>query len=140
EQIQSDGSIPESNSDRARKNWDMVRRNLMDKQHLLESTVQKYRSELASATSTIAGKDILIARLQSAAIQHEEELANKDKRIKQLETKLALTVSEARNLADQLTNHSYRDMLGSTNYSRGEHSGDYNGVFVARRPSQELIP
>ena len=44
----------------------MVRRNLQDKQQLLETTVQKYRSELAAATSTIAGKDILIGRLQKA--------------------------------------------------------------------------
>uniref|UniRef100_A0A2C9JT46 Uncharacterized protein n=1 Tax=Biomphalaria glabrata TaxID=6526 RepID=A0A2C9JT46_BIOGL len=47
---------------------DMVRRNLLDRQHLLETTVQKYRGELAAATSTLAGKDILIARLQNTVI------------------------------------------------------------------------
>nr|KAI8739706.1 pre-mRNA-splicing factor CWC22-like protein [Biomphalaria glabrata] len=126
DQIHQDGTIPESNSERARRNWDMVRRNLLDRQHLLESTVQKYRGELAAATSTLAGKDILIARLQNTVVDNEEELANKDKRIKQLEAKLGLALSEARNLSEQLSNYSHREMLGSSIYGR--------------RSSQELTP
>ncbi|GFO20571.1 myosin-11-like isoform x2 [Plakobranchus ocellatus] len=133
EHIHSDGSIPESSSERARRNWDMVRRNLMDKQQLLETTVQKYRSELAAATSTIAGKDILITRLQSVAMENEEELNRREKRIQQLEAKLALTLSEARQLTERVhssngSNHinlnnsnggtGFREALASSNPSR----------------------
>uniref|UniRef100_A0A2C9LQ61 Uncharacterized protein n=1 Tax=Biomphalaria glabrata TaxID=6526 RepID=A0A2C9LQ61_BIOGL len=59
-------------------------------------------------------------------VDNEEELANKDKRIKQLEAKLGLALSEARNLSEQLSNYSHREMLGSSIYGR--------------RSSQELTP
>ncbi|XP_005093132.1 uncharacterized protein LOC101857233 [Aplysia californica] len=116
----------------------MVRLNLMDKQHLLETTVQKYRSELAAATSTIAGKDILIGRLQRAAMEHEEELVNRDKRIRQLESKLALALNETRNLSEQLTSNSTRDLHHPSRSDTS--SSEYQSSFVPRRSSQELAP
>ncbi|XP_046578668.1 spindle pole body component 110-like isoform X1 [Haliotis rubra] len=105
----------ENNSEKARKNcsalsprlrgeedWDIVRRNLMDKQHLLEATVQKYRSELASASSNIAGKDIMIAKLQQQLTETEGMVIVSERKIKQLETKLAFSVTEGRILEEQL--------------------------------------
>ncbi|XP_048259830.1 cytoskeletal protein Sojo-like isoform X2 [Haliotis rufescens] len=104
----------EHHSERARKNcalsprlrgeedWDIVRRNLMDKQHLLEATVQKYRSELASASSNIAGKEILIGKLQQQLTETEGMVIVSEKKIKQLETKLAFSVTEGRILEEQL--------------------------------------
>ncbi|GFS13632.1 hypothetical protein ElyMa_004888600 [Elysia marginata] len=99
----------------------MVRRNLMDKQQLLETTVQKYRSELAAATSTIAGKDILISRLQSAAMENEEELNRRERRIQQLESKLTLTLSETRQLVERANsnNSSGSNHVSLTNSNSG---------------------
>ncbi|XP_059172472.1 uncharacterized protein LOC131953337 isoform X2 [Physella acuta] len=138
EQIQTDGTIPVSKSQKAKSNWDLIRRNLLDRQYLLETTVQKYRSELAAATSTIAGKDILISRLQIQITKVEEELVNKDKRIQLLESKLTLALTEARNLTEHFNYPSRRDPGPSTSYLRPE--GSYSSHFIQRRASQELNP
>jgi len=98
----------------------MVRRNLTDKAALLEITVTKYRSELAAATSNIAGKDILIGRLQRTVMENEEELSNRDKRIRQLEAKLSIAIQETHAL-----NCSQLDMQAARSDTPSSTSRDY---------------
>ena len=43
---------------------DFVRRNLTDKQAMLEASVQRYKTQIASANASLAAKDSLIAHLQ----------------------------------------------------------------------------
>ena len=43
---------------------DFVRRHMTDKQALLEATIQRHRTTIASANASLAAKDSLIAHLQ----------------------------------------------------------------------------
>ena len=43
---------------------DFVRRHLTDKQAMLEATIQRHRTTIASANASLAAKDSLIAHLQ----------------------------------------------------------------------------
>ncbi|XP_025104671.1 centrosomal protein of 290 kDa-like isoform X2 [Pomacea canaliculata] len=92
--LQTSGVIPETTADRARKNWEVIRRNLLDRQHLLEATVNKYRSELAAATSALAGKDIIIAQLHKQLTDLREHLEGQDSKFEQMESQLLLGCAE----------------------------------------------
>ncbi|RUS71163.1 hypothetical protein EGW08_021074, partial [Elysia chlorotica] len=109
----------------------MVRRNLLDKQQLLETTVQKYRSELAAATSTIAGKDILISRLQAASMENEEELNRRERRIQQLEAKLTLSLSETHQLVERANSNSSNSNNNNNNSPSYLNSGYRDSVALA---------
>ncbi|XP_050406315.1 lamin-like protein isoform X2 [Patella vulgata] len=98
DQMEKDGIDTTTASERAKQNWEMLRRNMMDKQNVLESTVQKYRSELASAASRMVGKDILIQKLQEQLKDQEDVLKVKDKKLKNLELKLELALTEIHNM------------------------------------------
>ncbi|XP_053394339.1 uncharacterized protein LOC128555594 isoform X2 [Mercenaria mercenaria] len=67
EQTASDTSelinSPET-SCKARRNWQLARRHLIDKVTLLETTIQRYRTQVASSSATITAKDMVISRLQ----------------------------------------------------------------------------
>ncbi|XP_041353445.1 plectin-like [Gigantopelta aegis] len=102
EQISQDQTTGATTSEKAQKNWEIVRRNLIDKQHLLELTVQRYRSELASASSNIAGKEIIIAKMTHQLGEKEDLIEAKDRKIKQLESKLAIALNETRLMEDHL--------------------------------------
>ncbi|PVD26095.1 hypothetical protein C0Q70_13763 [Pomacea canaliculata] len=91
---ETSGVIPETTADRARKNWEVIRRNLLDRQHLLEATVNKYRSELAAATSALAGKDIIIAQLHKQLTDLREHLEGQDSKFEQMESQLLLGCAE----------------------------------------------
>lgn len=80
----------------ARKHWEIAKRGILEKQSVLESTVQKYRAELASASSNITGKDILISKLDDQVKSLHQQLEEKDKKIRNLESRLVLSIEESR--------------------------------------------
>eukprot|EP00105_Crassostrea_gigas_P011864 XP_011427693.1 PREDICTED: MAR-binding filament-like protein 1 isoform X2 [Crassostrea gigas] len=80
----------------ARKHWEIAKRGILEKQTVLESTVQKYRAELASASSNITGKDILISKLDDQVKSLHQQLDEKDKKIRNLESRLVLSIEESR--------------------------------------------
>lgn len=80
----------------ARKHWEIAKRGILETQSVLESTVQKYRAELASASSNITGKDILISKLDDQVKSLHQQLEEKDKKIRNLESRLVLSIEESR--------------------------------------------
>ncbi|KAH3859377.1 hypothetical protein DPMN_102097 [Dreissena polymorpha] len=81
-------------SSNARHNWQVARRHLVDKVKLLEATVQRYRTQVASSTATITAKEMAIDRLVKENSSLREELDEKTKRIKKLESRLSLTIED----------------------------------------------
>lgn len=79
----------------AGKHWEIAKRGILEKQSVLESTVQKYRAELASASSNITGKDILISKLDDQVKSLHQQLEEKDKKIRSLESRLVLSIEES---------------------------------------------
>ncbi|XP_022332536.2 uncharacterized protein LOC111130113 isoform X2 [Crassostrea virginica] len=79
----------------ARKHWEIAKRGILETQSVLESTVQKYRAELASASSNITGKDILINKLDQQVKSLHEQLEQKDRKIRNLESRLVFAIEES---------------------------------------------
>ncbi|KAK3092837.1 hypothetical protein FSP39_007773 [Pinctada imbricata] len=82
----------ETSSERAKRNWEVLRKSLQDKETVLESTVKKYRMELATSTSNITAKNIMIEKLDEQVKRLYTEVDEKDRKIKQLEGRLVLTI------------------------------------------------
>ncbi|XP_033734714.1 probable serine/threonine-protein kinase kinX isoform X2 [Pecten maximus] len=98
DQLESRGINTDSASERAKHNWDIVRKNLFEKQTFLENTVQKYRTDLATAQSNITSKDILLNKLQQEIADLKDEMDKKNIKMHQLESQLTFTLEEARSL------------------------------------------
>ncbi|XP_052767791.1 S phase cyclin A-associated protein in the endoplasmic reticulum-like isoform X2 [Mya arenaria] len=81
-------------SSKARRHWQLARRHLVDKVSLLEATVQRYRTQVASASANITAKDMVIDKLKKQNLAFSEEMEEKTKRIKQLEMRLSLTLED----------------------------------------------
>ncbi|XP_061168886.1 tropomyosin-like [Saccostrea echinata] len=75
---------------------EIAKRGILEKQTVLESTVQKYRAELAAASSNSTAKDILINKLDEQVKSLHEQLEQRDKKIKNLESRLVLAIEESR--------------------------------------------
>ncbi|KAL8619646.1 hypothetical protein ACOMHN_019701 [Nucella lapillus] len=91
ENLKSDS---DTNVERARKNWDLVRRHLTDKQAMLEAAVQRYRTQIASSNAALGAKDTLVAHLQKQLRETHETLKAKEKKVNHLENKLVLATEE----------------------------------------------
>ncbi|XP_078314229.1 uncharacterized protein LOC111130113 isoform X3 [Crassostrea virginica] len=74
---------------------EIAKRGILETQSVLESTVQKYRAELASASSNITGKDILINKLDQQVKSLHEQLEQKDRKIRNLESRLVFAIEES---------------------------------------------
>ncbi|XP_069116410.1 interaptin-like isoform X2 [Argopecten irradians] len=98
DQLENRGINTDSASERAKHNWDIVRKNLFEKQTFLENTVQKYRTDLATAQSNITSKDILLTKQQQEIADLRDEIEKKNVKMHQLETQLTFTLEEARSL------------------------------------------
>ncbi|OWF43846.1 probable serine/threonine-protein kinase kinX [Mizuhopecten yessoensis] len=96
DELENKGIDTEVASERARHNWDIVRKNLFEKQTFLENTVQKYRTDLATAQSNITSKDILLVKQQQEIADLKDEVDKKTVKMHQLETQLTFTLEEAR--------------------------------------------
>ncbi|XP_048734082.2 tropomyosin alpha-1 chain-like isoform X2 [Ostrea edulis] len=132
----------------ARKHWEVAKRGILEKQSVLESTVQKYRAELASASSNITGKDILISKLDEQVKSLNEQLEQKDKKIKNLESRLVLVIDECRKTASKNDNSGLSDSVHSTPSRRPDsrqsesinsdlslsRSASYRGTNSSRHP------
>ncbi|XP_053390495.1 uncharacterized protein LOC128553353 [Mercenaria mercenaria] len=79
---------------KARRNWQLARRHLIDKVTLLETTIQRYRTQVASSSATITAKDIVISRLQKETTELRDKLELKDKKIEKLESQLAISAED----------------------------------------------
>ncbi|XP_062614326.1 golgin subfamily A member 6-like protein 22 isoform X1 [Saccostrea cucullata] len=73
---------------------EIAKRGILEKQTVLESTVQKYRAELAAASSNSTAKEILINKLDEQVKSLHEQLEQKDKKIKNLESRLVLAIED----------------------------------------------
>ncbi|XP_060066046.1 E3 ubiquitin-protein ligase BRE1A-like [Ylistrum balloti] len=104
DQLETRGINTDAASDRAKHNckccakMDIVRKNLFEKQTFLENTVQKYRTDLATAQSNITSKDILLVKQQQEIADLKDEINKKTIKMHQLETQLTFTLEEARSL------------------------------------------
>ncbi|KAL4238762.1 hypothetical protein ACF0H5_003470 [Mactra antiquata] len=86
-------NTPETSS-KARRHWQLARRHLVDKVTVLETTVSRYRAQVASSAAMITAKDITIARLQKQNEELLNAIESKEKKIKQIESRLSLTIED----------------------------------------------
>ncbi|KAK3578696.1 hypothetical protein CHS0354_008554 [Potamilus streckersoni] len=119
---------------------------------LLESTVQKYRAELAFTTTSVTAKNFAIANLQEKIAELKEHLDDKDKKISQLETQLLLTFEDKQKTEKQfdalldelenldLTGYVYQSSgLALTGYVDQSSGLDLSGYVNYNSPSSSDI-
>ncbi|XP_062584007.1 uncharacterized protein LOC134245769 isoform X2 [Saccostrea cucullata] len=92
----------------------IAKRGILEKQTVLESTVQKYQAELAAASSNSTAKEILINKLDEQVKSLHEQIEQRDKKIKNLESRLVLAIKESRKATFRNDSFALSDSVNSS--------------------------
>ncbi|ESO94164.1 hypothetical protein LOTGIDRAFT_161366 [Lottia gigantea] len=133
DEMEKEGIDTSTASERAKENWEATKRNMLDKQQVLENTVQKYRTELATTASALVGKDILIQKLNEKVKENEDQFHEKDKKIKSLEMKLEIALSEIRQMENKM------DAIHSNTNNNNNNHLTLDKFHLVREASQDSI-